>query len=158
MNSSRRSKQPPFRIFRGSKVVHKVSVLKLVNDMKRMGLSKKHTKDAETWKTVASTFHEHFDGDPRNFLSLCSLNALYVLQELNNVRYRFPYLRGPKIGPLWLRMLRENWDRWTIFGRRSRSCWTGEFKRWLLDWDQATLPVRAWNPLSPVPLQTGANR
>lgn len=54
--------------------------------------------------------------DPSRFLDDCEWSAPTILARLqadnhiNNNRAvpDYPYLRGPKIGPLWLRMLRDN--------------------------------------------------
>ena len=84
--------------------------------MKKHRLSKKHTNDAKIWQTVAGSFARKWDGDPRHFLADCGWDAPTVLQRLKEDRHRsevrvakdFPFLGGNKIGPLWLRMLRDN--------------------------------------------------
>lgn len=84
--------------------------------MQRYGLSRKPRKDAHIWRTVGITFYKKWDGDPRNFLESCDWDALTILQRLHDDCHiynkrrvpDFHYLRGPKIGPLWLRMLRDN--------------------------------------------------
>jgi hypothetical protein len=84
--------------------------------MRRYGLSKKPKQDAHLWWTVGVSFFKKWSGDPRRFLTDCRWDALTVLDRLrtdthlqrNRAVLDFPFLRGPKIGPLWLRMLREN--------------------------------------------------
>ncbi len=84
--------------------------------MQRYRLSKKPGKDCNIWRTVGITFYKQWNGDPRNFLEACGWSAPVILERLrsgthlNNGRQvpDFPYLRGNKIGPLWLRMLRDN--------------------------------------------------
>lgn len=84
--------------------------------MKKHRLSKKHTNDAKIWQTVAGSFARKWDGDPRQFLADCGWDAPTVLRRLKEDRHRsdvrvakdFPFLGGNKIGPLWLRMLRDN--------------------------------------------------
>jgi len=84
--------------------------------MKKHRLSKKHTNDAKIWQTVAGSFARKWDGDPRHFLADCEWDAPTVLRRLKEDRHRsevrvakdFPFLGGNKIGPLWLRMLRDN--------------------------------------------------
>lgn len=89
---------------------------KIINDMQKHNLSKKPIKDAKIWRTVGITFYKKWNGDPRNFLKDCQYDSLVILKRLkedthfynNKKRPDFPYLRGNKIGPLWLRMLRDN--------------------------------------------------
>jgi hypothetical protein len=88
----------------------------IISDMQKYHLSKKATKDAEIWRTVGVTFYKKWGGNPRNFLADCGWDAINILYRLkigqhlynNRLRNDYPYLRGDKIGPLWLRMLRDN--------------------------------------------------
>jgi hypothetical protein len=88
----------------------------IINDMQKYKLSKKPSKDAEIWRTVGVTFYKKWGGDPRNFLVDCGWDSVNILNRLkigqhlynNRLRIDYPYLRGDKIGPLWLRMLRDN--------------------------------------------------
>jgi hypothetical protein len=79
--------------------------------------SKKQHKDANIWRTVGVTFFKKWGGDPRNFLADCNWYAPTVLARLKEDTHTdqhgravldYPYLRGNKIGPLWVRMLRDN--------------------------------------------------
>lgn len=96
--------------------VHAAGNAKVVADMQRHRLSKKPGKDARIWQQVAISFLKKWGGDPRNFLADCGMSGPVVLARLaadvHKERGRnvadYPYLRGPKIGPLWLRMLRDN--------------------------------------------------
>ena len=59
---------------------------------------------------------QEMEGDPSNFLADCGWDAVTILQRLSADTYLvagpcrpdYPYLSGPKIGPLWLRMLSDN--------------------------------------------------
>jgi len=85
-------------------------------DMAHTGLSRKSQKDPYLWYTVAITFLKKYRGDPRNFLKDCQYHAPAILGRLRSDTHEernrqvpdFPYLRGPKIGCLWIRMLRDN--------------------------------------------------
>lgn len=89
---------------------------KIVHDMQKHGLSKKPTRDAKIWQTIAATFLRKWDSNPLNFLESCQWNSQLILEHLrtanhiSNGRYEadFPNLRGLKIGPLWVRMLKDN--------------------------------------------------
>ena len=84
--------------------------------MQRYGLSKKPKQDAHIWRTVGVTFFKKWGGDPRGFLADCAWSAPAILHRLRDGSHYYnqrpvedyPFLRGPKIGPLWLRMLRDN--------------------------------------------------
>jgi len=96
--------------------LHQITFQKIAKDMQKYKLSKKPEKDANIWRIVAFTFHDKWKDNPRNFLRDCSWNSLAILNRLGNDTHLhdgksvsdYPYLRGPKIGPLWLRMLRDN--------------------------------------------------
>jgi hypothetical protein len=96
--------------------LHEASPRQITADMQIHKLSKKPKKDAHIWRTVGVTFFKKWDGDPRNFLQSCNWDSLAILERLKNDNHAYnkrlvsdyPYLRGPKIGPLWLRMLRDN--------------------------------------------------
>jgi len=88
----------------------------VVAAMQRHKLSKKHRNDAFIWITNAGTFHHKWNGNPLNFLADCNWDAPVILQRLQQDKHRggksmtrdFPFLGGKKIGPLWLRMLRDS--------------------------------------------------
>lgn len=115
--SARRSfEDPNTRYLFDCKALDEADCRKVREDMQKHGLSKKGGKDSNIWRTVGITFWKKWGGDPRNFLADCGWEAPTVLDRLANSRHvnngvevlDFPYLRGPKIGPLWVRMLRDN--------------------------------------------------
>jgi len=96
--------------------LYKISLQQIIADMQVHKLSKKMNQDATTWRRIGITLHEKWGGDPRKFLESCGWDNLVILKRLaidshleNGLRtHDFPFLKGPKIGPLWLRMLRDN--------------------------------------------------
>lgn len=96
--------------------LHLADYRKVTKDLQKYGVSKKQQKDAHIWRTVGITFYKKWGGDPRNFLADCGWDAPTILARLkSDVHLNFgrmvpdyPYLRGDKIGPLWVRMLRDN--------------------------------------------------
>jgi len=98
------------------RALHETPPERIVEDMQKHGLSRKPQKDAYIWRTVGVTFHEKWDGDPRNFLQDCGWDAPTVLERLKSDSHPYggqpkddyPHLRGLKTGPLWLRVLRDN--------------------------------------------------
>jgi len=98
------------------KSLHETQPRKIAEDMKKFGLSKKYKKDPDIWRTVGITFYKKWDGNPVNFLRDCGWDAIELLKRLKSDTHLYngkpvpdyPYLRGDKIGPLWLRMLRDN--------------------------------------------------
>lgn len=88
----------------------------VVKDMQRQKLSGKPQKDACIWRAVGTSFASKWFADPLAFLESCAWDSPRVLRRLESGKHLqagrltadFPYLKGPKIGPLWLRMLRDN--------------------------------------------------
>jgi len=107
---------PETRYLFDPRLLHETPFRKIGEDMQKYKLSRKPQKDANTWRTVGVTFYKKWKGDPRNFLQDCNWNSPLILRRLRDDKHiysgrqvsDFPYLRGPKIGPLWLRMLRDN--------------------------------------------------
>lgn len=115
--SSRKTlEDPATRYLFDPKSLHENSLDKVLKDMQKYKLSKKPQKDAEIWRTVGDSFYSKWAGDPRKFLQDCNWDSTIILDRLkkdghlnNNKQVPdYPYLRGSKIGPLWLRMLRDN--------------------------------------------------
>lgn len=107
---------PETRYLFEPKLLHETPFRKIVEDMQKYKLSRKPQKDSNIWQTVGVTFYKKWVGDPRNFLKNCNWDSSLILERLRNDTHLYngrlisdyPYLRGPKIGPLWLRMLRDN--------------------------------------------------
>lgn len=90
--------------------LHSTRPRQIEQDMQKYGLSKKFKKDPHIWRTVGVTFMEKYEGNPLNFLDDCGWDSRSILRRLKNDNHLyngrdvpdFPYLRGNKIGPLWL--------------------------------------------------------
>lgn len=66
----------------------------------RLGLQpNKHTL---IWTTIADTFYEHYDSDPRKLIAEADNDAgkLITLLQITHKK-RFPYLCGPKLSNYW---------------------------------------------------------
>jgi len=107
---------PRTRYLFDPQALHEAAFSKIIADMQRHGLSKKPERDARTWQTIGVTFFKKWSGNPRRLLADAGWDAPTVLKRLRRDTHTqrgravpdFPFLRGPKIGPLWLRMLRDN--------------------------------------------------
>jgi len=115
--SSRRTfDDPETRYLFDPKLLHETPLRKIIEDMQKYKLSKKTKKDAYIWRTIGVTFYKKWEGDPCKFLKNCNWDSSLILNHLRNDTHLYngrlvpdyPFLRGPKIGPLWLRMLRDN--------------------------------------------------
>jgi hypothetical protein len=116
-SSSRRTFEDPetHYLFEPQKLVS-VPWDQVCGHMKKHRLAKKPVQDTRIWRTVAITFAKKWNADPRRFLDSCGWDGPRILERLredthiNNGRLvaDFPFLRGDKIGPLWVRMLRDN--------------------------------------------------
>jgi len=97
-------------------LLHEIPPRRIAEDMQKSGLSKKTKKDPYIWRTVGVTVFKKWQAKPLNFLKDCEWDSLKILDRLKNDKHMYnkklvpdyPYLRGNKIGPLWLRMLRDN--------------------------------------------------
>jgi len=96
--------------------LHEAGLSRVRADMQKHGLSKKERKDAGIWHTVGVTFLKKWGSDPRKFFDSCDWDAMRILERLHHDVHPqggrdvadYPYLRGPKIGPLWVRMAHDN--------------------------------------------------
>lgn len=107
---------PETRYLFDPQALREMSFESVERDMQKYGLSKKPRKDATIWSTVGVSFYKKWDGQPEKFLASCEWDCNEILRRLRADTHLshqkpvpdYPYLRGPKIGPLWLRMLRDN--------------------------------------------------
>jgi len=115
--SSRQTyEDPDTRYLFNPQVLSVMPASKIIRDMQKYKLSKKPQQDANTWRTISAVFCQKWQSDPRNFLASCNWSAPLILARLKNDSHSvagkrvqdFPFLRGDKIGPLWVRMLRDN--------------------------------------------------
>ncbi len=68
------------------------------------GVSQRHGPDSSAWHTIARSLAA--GGDPVSRAVESGVgNAVELLKCLRTGRDRFPMLRGPRIGPMWVRML-----------------------------------------------------
>lgn len=115
-NSRKTFEDPETSYLFDPKSLHETQPSVIRKDLQKYGLSKKKYKDAEIWRTVGVSFFKKWQGNPINFLSDCGFEAPEILLRLRSdmhlynskARQDYPYLRGNKIAPLWLRMLWDN--------------------------------------------------
>lgn len=83
---------------------------RVMQDMQRYGLSRKPEQDAGTWQTISTTLAVHFEGRVEVLVDVAAHDAIRLLELVRSRRHAggFPFLKGPKIGPLWVRMLHDN--------------------------------------------------
>lgn len=74
----------------------------------RLSISRKHDPDATTWQTVGTVLTLHYGGTVRGLIENCNSSAPELLTSIRRAPTRIRFLSGPKIGPLWCRMLRDN--------------------------------------------------
>lgn len=89
--------------------VMKRSDEELIKAMQKYKLSKKPKKDSlDIWKKVCKSFYELYNSNPINFLKEYDYDALRIFDVMKSrYKYKFPYLSGNKILPLWIRMLKD---------------------------------------------------
>lgn len=82
----------------------------LTDVLRTFGVSQRHGADAAAWRTIAETMSQR-NAAPEAYDAVFDGNGdarelLVALQARTNAGSdRFPFLRGPKIGPMWVRML-----------------------------------------------------
>jgi hypothetical protein len=89
--------------------VERASRSELTAALTRHGVAKRREQDVGIWGQVARSLVHRFGGDPLAIAERCGHRAPAMLDEIrrHDDRGGFPYLRGPKIGPLWIRMLAD---------------------------------------------------
>lgn len=115
-NSRKTFSDPETRYLFYPKEVEKARFEKVVKDMQKHRLSQRPARDATIWHTISTTLARKWDGDPLNFVKSAGWDSLKILERLENDKHLsnyelladFPNLRGSKIGPLWIRMLKDN--------------------------------------------------
>lgn len=115
-NSRKTHTDPDTNYLFNPKALSEINFQLIKRDLQKHHVALRPDKDANIWRTAGISFYKKWDGDPRNFLADCGWDAPKILNRLktdyhiynNHPRNDFPYLRGDKIGPLWLRMLRDN--------------------------------------------------
>ncbi len=101
---------PATRYLFNPRQVVQTGVAKLRADMHQHRLALRPQKDLGVWQTICQTLVQHFQGDVHNLLQQAGFRAPTLLATIRGQRYRFPNLRGDKIGPLWVRMLEDSWQ------------------------------------------------
>ncbi len=92
-------------VFRPGEVANR-SEQALRSAMESKGRLRYGTKDVKWWRENAITWHNEFDGDPRRLFQQAGWHVDRIRQEVARPN-RFKGLRGPKIFPLWLRILAD---------------------------------------------------
>ncbi len=89
--------------------VAQTGLIQVIDDMQRLGLSRKRQKDAQIWQGICTTLVLHFQGQVTTLLDRAHRDELKLLALIRSSQYGsgFPNLKGEKIGPLWIRMLHD---------------------------------------------------
>lgn len=83
---------------------------RVIDDLQRYKLSRKFITDARTWMRIATTITDHFEGRVGTLIEHSGHDAVQMIELIRSSHYRggFPFLKGSKIAPLWIRMLYDN--------------------------------------------------
>jgi hypothetical protein len=81
----------------------------LINGLQKHKVSKKYNRDAKIWQKIALSIKEHFNGSMKSFIeNECNSDAKSIFDKIRSVyKNSFPNLKGNKILPLWIRMMRD---------------------------------------------------
>ena len=80
----------------------------LQNLLSSFKVSQRHGDDTDAWRNIGITLSTETDSAVRRAIDTGIGAAPELLADLkrdSNGRKRFPMLRGPKIGPMWIRMM-----------------------------------------------------
>jgi len=71
-------------------------------DLVKHKLALQPNKHTLIWTTIAKTFYEHYDSDPRKLIAAAGSDAGHLITLLQIThRQWFPYLSGPKLSNYW---------------------------------------------------------
>jgi len=77
-------------------------VEKIRADLVKHKLALQPNKHTLIWTTIAKTFADHYDNDPRNLIAEAGSDAGQLITLLQAThKKRFPYLSGPKLSNYW---------------------------------------------------------
>ena len=87
-------------------------IYKVQEDLQKYGVVRKHNRDTQTWIKICTTLTKFFDGRVESLLLKGGWSGPHIIRLIQGSTYRagFPYLKGPKIAPLWIRMMKDNWN------------------------------------------------
>lgn len=85
-------------------------------DLTNVGIALRPTRDSKAWFGIGRTLACKWNSDVKKFLADCSFHGPTILARISHDgevsssgwTFDFPLLRGPKIGSLWVRTLRDN--------------------------------------------------
>jgi hypothetical protein len=97
-------------------LVEQTGIEQVKDDLARTGIALRPTRDGNAWFGISCTLSRKWNADVKAFLSDCGFHGPTILARLHRDGQSsasgwtqdFPLLRGPKIGPLWVRTLRDN--------------------------------------------------
>ena len=82
---------------------------RVVDAMRRHGLSRKVNNDPQIWQSICTTLSMRYEGRVGSLISDARTDAMRLISLVRSSKNgHFPFLRGPKIAPLWIRMLHDN--------------------------------------------------
>lgn len=77
--------------------------------LKLARVSRRHGPDSKAWHQIAKSLSSGLESQVSRVIDTGSGEAQELLRDLksrdNSGRARFPMLRGPKVGPMWIRMM-----------------------------------------------------
>jgi hypothetical protein len=86
------------------------SFTELSDALRTSGVSQRHLPDAAAWRRIAEALVDEPEGPVARVIAEGVGDARDLLAVLSSARApggseRFPYLAGPKVGPMWVRMM-----------------------------------------------------
>ena len=89
----------------------KTPIEKIRADLMKHKLALQPNKHIHIWTTIAATFHDYYDDDPREVINEAGSDAKTLIENLHTRnRKKFPYLSGPKLSNYWPYILSQYTD------------------------------------------------
>ncbi len=93
-------------LFEPSEVANR-TVGEVGSALARHHMTRMTNRDGSIWRNVGASIHQRWGDCVGNLLKEAGYDAQELYSRVREEGGRLPYLRGPKILPLWIRMLNE---------------------------------------------------
>jgi hypothetical protein len=93
-------------------IVANTGPINIQADLLKYGILLRPERDFNIWMTLCMTIYKNFDGRIETLLDKVEWDGPRAIELIRSPKYKegFINLKGRKIAPLWLRMLKDSWS------------------------------------------------